>query len=51
VPECEYNADYWGSVFCDNTVQVRRIAFTTSPAHLGMQMNILPFDLDADGKI
>lgn len=25
--ECEHNATYWGSVFCDNTVQVRRVTF------------------------
>lgn len=25
--ECEYNKTYWGAVYCDNTVQVRRITF------------------------
>lgn len=25
--ECEHNATYWGAVFCDSRVQVRRIAF------------------------
>jgi hypothetical protein len=49
VPECEYDEEYWGSVFCDNTIQVRRVAFTGSQplsTFKGMQMNILLWDDD-----
>lgn len=45
--ECEHNATYYGGVFCDNTVQVRRIAFHgASPAGLFRMMGfkILRYD-------
>ena len=46
---CERNASYYGGVFCDNTVQVRRIAFHgTKPAAIfrGMGFKILRYDDD-----
>jgi len=49
VAECEYDADYWGSVFCEPGVQIRRIAFAASvPADLfrGMTFYIIPYDDD-----
>jgi hypothetical protein len=45
--ECEYDETYWGAVFCDNTVQVRRIAFANAkPSGLfrGMWFYVLPYD-------
>jgi hypothetical protein len=47
VPECEHDPDYWGSVFCDNTVQVRRIAFAgAKPGGLftGMYNYVVRYD-------
>ena len=44
--ECEYK-DSWGAVFCDNTVQVRRVAFHNwKPSGLfaGMGFKILRYD-------
>jgi hypothetical protein len=49
VPECEYNFTYYGGVFCDNSIQVRRVAFAKSvPADLfrGMAFYVLPYDDD-----
>jgi hypothetical protein len=45
--ECETNMTYYGGVFCDNTVQVRRIAFseaTPVAIHRGMGLKILRYD-------
>lgn len=47
--ECEYNQQYYGGVFCDNTVQVRRVAFhNTRPNGLmtGMGFRIIRYDDD-----
>jgi hypothetical protein len=47
VPECEYNFTYYGGVFCDSSIQIRRVAFANSvPADLfrGMYFYILPYD-------
>ena len=46
---CETNISYFGGVFCDNTVQVRRIAFHgAKPAALfkGMGFKVLRYDDD-----
>jgi hypothetical protein len=47
VAECEYD-EAQGSVFCDNTVQVRRVAFKAYPVDLfaGMWFYVLPYDDD-----
>lgn len=45
--ECEHNETYYGGVVCDNTVQVRRIAFwNAKPAALfrGMGFKVLRYD-------
>lgn len=45
--ECEHNETYFGGVFCDSRVQVRRIAFHgATPARLfrGMGFKILRYD-------
>jgi len=45
--ECEHNLTYWGGTFCDNTVQVRRVAFHgAQPASIFrmMGMKILRMD-------
>jgi len=45
--ECEHNATAWGAVFCDNTVQIRRVAFHNwKPDGLfeGMALKILRYD-------
>jgi hypothetical protein len=47
LPECETNLTYWGAVFCDNTAQMRRVAFSLAePAGLfrGMGFKVLPYD-------
>lgn len=49
VSECETNVTYYGGVFCDNTAQVRRIAFYRAlPAGLfaGMGFKVLRYDDD-----
>jgi len=39
-PECEYKEE-WGGIICDNTVEVRRIAFWNMPENFfGMIMKI-----------
>ena len=45
--ECEHNLAYWGGTFCDNTVQLRRVAFHAwQPAGLldNMAMKVLQYD-------
>jgi hypothetical protein len=46
-PECTKDLDLYDGVICDNTAQVRRVAFySATPSYLfsGMNMNILKFD-------
>jgi len=56
VKECEVNETYFGGVICDNTAQLRRVAFhNIVPDGLtrGQPMKVLPFDdeLFANGTI
>lgn len=47
--ECEYNETYYGGVFCDNTVQIRRIAFYGAEPNWimrGMALKIIRYDDD-----
>ena len=47
VPECEHDPVKWGGVFCDNSVQVRRVAFTAiTPADrfISQSMYIAVYD-------
>jgi len=47
VKECETNHTYFGGVFCDNTAQLRRVAFWGAEPNAnfrGMGLKILPYD-------
>lgn len=53
-PECEWLEDEYNGVTCDNTVQVRRIAFhNTLPSGLmsGMGLKLLKYDDDVIGAM
>jgi hypothetical protein len=47
VAECEYDASFWGAIYCDNTVEVRRVAFTSAKPKslfIGMSFYALNYD-------